>query len=118
MADEFKKITDELKKEAEDWVKYVDDQSDKIVSFIRTNTKDVKKTVNRERKKMELRSQIGEHSRALTKAYTRLGEAYYNSVADHKPMEDVKDVMALVQTNRKLVELLQDQLNALEGKGK
>ena len=114
MADEFKKITDELKKEAEDWVKYVDEQSDKVVKFVRENTKDISAAFQAERKKMELRSEIGDHTRTLNKAYMRLGEAYYNSTAEHKAMEDVKDLMALIQSNRKLVQLLQNQLNSLE----
>ena len=116
MADEFKKIADDFKKEAEDWVRYVDKQSDKVVQFVRANTKDLTDAVKKEQKKMELRSQIGEHTRTLNKAYTRLGEAYYNSASEHKPMADVADVMALIQSNRKLVELLKDQLNALEQK--
>ena len=116
MADEFKKLADDLKKGAEEWVNYVDKQSDKVVDFIRTNTKELTEAVKKEQKKMELRSQIGEHTRALNKAYTRLGEAYYASASEHKAMTDVSDVMALIQSNRKLVDLLKEQLKRLEGK--
>ncbi len=114
MADEIKKIADDLMKEAEDWVKYVDVQSDKVVKFVRDNTKDISGAIKKERRKIELRSEIGEHTRTLNKAYTRLGEAYYNSTAEHKAMEDVKDLMALIQSNRKLLDLLQQQLDTLE----
>lgn len=105
---------DEFKKAAQDWAKYVDEQSDKIVKLLDESTKNLSGTVKKERKKLELRSQIGEHTRALNKAYTRLGEAYYNSVSEGKKMEEMQDVMDLVYSNRKVVELLNKELKMLE----
>jgi 23S rRNA pseudoU1915 N3-methylase RlmH len=75
MADEMKKLEQELKKfstrfekSTNDWMKYVDSESDKVVKFVRDNTKDLSDTIARERKKIELRSQIGEHTRSLEEA--------------------------------------------------
>jgi vacuolar-type H+-ATPase subunit E/Vma4 len=115
LEDEIRKIADDMRKEAEDWVKNVDEQSDKVVKFIRENTKELSAAIEKERKKMELRSEIGEHTRALTKAYTRLGEAYYDSIAQRRSIGDVNDLLSLINSNKKLVDLLQSQLDELEG---
>lgn len=123
MADEMKKLENELKrfsnrmeKEAGKWLNYVDTESDKVVRFIKDNTKDLSDTIAKERRKIELRSEIGERSRALAKAYARLGEAYYESLQNRRSMDDIKDVVALIDSNRKVVDLLNDQLSGLEGK--
>lgn len=107
MMEDFKKMTD-------DWVKFVDESSDKVADFVTKSTKDMTGALKKERRKMELRSQIGEHTRALTKAYTRLGEAYYDAKISGKEVEGMQDVMDLVHSNRKVVELLKAQLEELE----
>ncbi len=121
MADEMKKIEEEIRKLGEQfeaqtnkWLKYVDSESDKVVRFVKGNTKDFSDTISRERRKIELRSEIGERTRTLTKAYTRLGEAYYDSMKNGRNMDSMKDVIALIDSNRKLVELLQEKLDGLE----
>ncbi|MBR2767722.1 MAG: hypothetical protein IKG00_08915 [Lachnospiraceae bacterium] len=119
MADEFTKLKKEFEKQAEAWLKNVDVQSDKVVKFVNDSTKDFQTTMKNERKKMELRSEIGEHRRALNRAYTRLGEAYYDAQTSRtKEMSDVSDIMVIVQNNRRLIELLEGQLAELEGTGK
>ena len=115
MEDQIKKITEDIRKEAENWVSYVDQTSDSVVKAIRGNSKDLTDALKKERRKIELRSEIGDHSRALTKAYTRLGEAYYDAVSAHREIGDVSDIMSLISTNKKLVELLSQQLEELEG---
>jgi hypothetical protein len=107
MMEDFKKMTN-------DWVKFVDESSDKVADFVTKSTKDMTGALKKERRKMELRSQIGEHTRALTKAYTRLGEAYYDAKTSGKEVEGMQDVMDLVHSNRKVVELLKAQLEELE----
>jgi len=109
----------DIKKSANEWVKFVDEKSDQVVKLFNEGTKDFSGTVKKERKKMEIKSQIGEHTRALNKAYTRLGEAYYNSkTAGKSEPANMQDVMDLIRSNRKVVELLNDQLEALEGESK
>lgn len=104
----------ELNKKAEELVKFLNDTVDKGVKIVNESTKDITDSLKKERKKMEIRSQIGEHQRALTKAYTRLGEAYYASKSTGKAMENTEDVEGLIKSNRKVVELLSEQLEALE----
>ena len=125
MADEMKKLEQELKKfstrfekSTNDWMKYVDSESDKVVKFVRDNTKDLSDTIARERKKIELRSQIGEHTRSLNKSYIRLGEAYYESLKSGREMDDMSDVLTIIESKRRLVELLNEQLGDLEQKSK
>jgi len=115
MADEITKLMNEIQKQADAWLKNVDVQSDKVVKFVNDSTKDFQTTMMNERKKVELRSEIGEHRRALNKAYTRLGEAYYEAqVSKTKQMSDVSDVVDIVSNNLRLIELLENQLKALE----
>ena len=115
MADEITKLMNEIQKQADAWLKNVDVQSDKVVKFVNDSTKDFQGTLKSERKKMELRSEIGEHRRALNRAYTRLGEAYYEAnVSRTKEMSDVSDIMDIVTNNRRLIELLEGQLADLE----
>ncbi len=102
----------------EDWNKTLKDLNeglntmvDKTAKFIDSSTKDFSGTMEKERKKMELRSQIGQHQRAVQKGYERIGEAYVTGT-DMKTMQDVID---LVKSNNKLISLLNDQLTALEG---
>jgi cell shape-determining protein MreC len=122
MADEMKKVEETIRRyrkqienSANDWLKYVDGESDKVADYVRRNTKEISDTFAKERKKIELRSEIGEHNRALTKAYTRLGEAYYESLKNNRSLDDMKDVIALIDSNKRLIGLLNDQLKAMEG---
>jgi len=122
MADEMKKVEETIRRyrkqienSANDWLKYVDGESDKVADYVRRNTKEITDTFAKERKKIELRSEIGEHNRALTKAYTRLGEAYYESLKNNRSLDDMKDVIALIDSNKRLIGLLNDQLKAMEG---
>ncbi len=104
----------DFKKSFEDWKNFVNESSDKIVKTIDSTAKDVTDKVKLEKRKLELKSQIGEHQRAVTKAYTRLGEAYYESLTDSSALNAAKDVIELISTNRKVIDLLNDQLASLE----
>ncbi|MCH4266550.1 MAG: hypothetical protein LKF79_07900 [Solobacterium sp.] len=102
----------------DDWNKTLKDLNDglntvvdKTAKFIDSSTKDLSGTMEKERRKMELRSQIGQHQRAVQKAYERIGEAYVAG----KNMTEMKDVIDLVNSNNKLISLLDEQLKALEG---
>ncbi|NCB33246.1 MAG: hypothetical protein EOM64_05110 [Erysipelotrichia bacterium] len=101
----------------DDWNKTLKDLNDglnsmvdKTAKFIDSSTKDFSGTMEKERRKMELRSQIGQHQRAVQKAYERIGEAYTAG----ENMKTMQDVIDLVNSNNKLIKLLNDQLTALE----
>jgi len=98
----------------EDWKKELNDFADKAAKAVQAGSKDFMSVMDKERKKVEIRAQIGHHERAVTKAYTRLGEAYFNNVENGASMDSVKDVLDLIKSNKKVVELLQEQLKTLE----
>ena len=98
----------------EDWKKELNDFADKAAKAVQSGSKDFMSAMDRERKKVEIRAQIGHHERAVTKAYTRLGEAYFNNVENGASMDSAKDVLDLIKSNKKVVELLQEQLKSLE----
>ena len=98
----------------EDWKKELNDFADKAAKAVQAGSKDFMSVMDKERKKVEIRAQIGHHERAVTKAYTRLGEAYFNNVENGASMDSAKDVLDLIKSNKKVVELLQEQLKSLE----
>ena len=106
MAD-VKKTIDELQGTFEEAVS-------KAAKIVENSTKEWSGTVNKERRKMELRSQIGQHQRNVTKAYTRLGEAYFKYVEKGESMNGVGDVLDILRSNTKVIELLNEQLKALD----
>ena len=86
----------------------------KAAKIVESSTKELSGTVNKERRKMEIRSQIGQHQRNVTKAYTRLGEAYFKYVEKGESMSGVGDVLDILRSNTKVIELLNEQLKALD----
>jgi predicted ATPase len=119
MADEIEKLKKQLQDQADAWVRNVDEQSDKVVKFVNDSTRDLQKLVQAERRKLELRSEIGEHTRALNKAYVRLGEACFEAQeSGKKDLGDNADLFDLIRNKRRLIELLQEQLETLEAAGK
>lgn len=93
---------------------------DKINEFIEKGTETFKSTSKtltdqlvKERKKLEIRSQIGQHERQIHKAYERIGEAYCKHLETGESLDSLEDVIALVQSNKKVIELLNDQLSQL-----
>ena len=112
--EEIRKLGEQFEAQTNKWLKYVDSESDKVVRFVKGNTKDFSDTISRERRKIELRSEIGERTRTLTKAYTRLGEAYYDSMKSGRNLDGMKDVIALIDSNRKFVKKKKKKLDGLE----
>ena len=76
-------------------------------------TKDVMSRLSDEKEKAQVRSEIGHHSRDLSRAYEKLGRQYYESVTSGKEM-DVKDTMELIHSKELLVKLLNEKLESLE----
>lgn len=101
--EDFNTVLEELRKG-------INNAADKASVMIEESVKGIGGTLQIEKKKLELKSQIGQHQRTITKAYARIGEAYVNQ----GDMESVKDVVELVKSNQKLIALLQEQLDQLE----
>ena len=98
----------------EDWKKELEDMVNKTSKIVEEGSRDFMNAFDRERRKMEIKAQIGHHERAVTKAYTRLGEAYYKNVETGASMDAVKDVADLIRSNSKVIELLNQQLADME----
>ena len=99
------------------------DFTETISSLIEKGTETLNKTTKtitdqlaKERKKLEIKSQIGQHERQLSRAYERLGKAYFDQMESGAAMENVDDVTALIRSNRKVVKLLNEQLKQFEDK--
>lgn len=86
----------------------------KTVKSVEKGTRNVSSTIATEQKKVAIRSQIGQHQRNATKAYARLGEAYYNYVEKGVALTGIEDVLDILRSNNKVIELLQAQLQDLE----
>lgn len=100
-----------------DWKKYTGILSkiaEKSAEKLSGTTKDLSKKVNAERKKLEVKSQIGQHERQITKAYERLGEAYYKHTVSGTPMDGLDDIMEVIRSNQKVISLLEIQLKQLD----
>ena len=104
----------ELNKYAEEVKRIVTEQVNKTTKLLSENNKDITELLRRERKKMEIRSQIGQHQRQVSKAYERIGQAYYEHTEQGKSMDYIKDVMDLLRSNLKVIDLLNEQLKQLE----
>lgn len=84
------------------------------VDTLDANTRGWSETVKKERRKMELRSQIGKHQRMIQKAYARLGELYYMNHSKGVSMDQAADILNILDSNIKVVDLLKQQLEELE----
>ncbi|MBQ6450874.1 MAG: hypothetical protein IJJ29_03020 [Solobacterium sp.] len=104
---EFNKYVEEIRK-------LINDQVDKTARTITDNTREFTEVFQKERRKIELRSQIGQHQRQVSKAYERIGQAYFENIEEGKSMDHIKDVIDLLRSNRKVIELLKQQLAELE----
>lgn len=111
---DFNKMTEDFSKLVNDAGKSLADSGKKAVDLMSKSTSGMTDQLKKEKKKMDLRSRIGEHTRALNKAYTRLGEAYYDAQATGRQVEGMQDVIDLIKSNRQVVELLNEKLEVLE----
>lgn len=97
-----------------DFEKKVNDMVDDLMKKVNDVAKEVVTRFDSEKEKAQIRSEIGHNSRDLTKAYEKLGRAYYESVSKGEPMEDMKDTMEMVRSKELLVKLLNEKLDNLD----
>ena len=97
-----------------DFEKKVNDMVDDLMKKVNDVAKEVVTRFDSEKEKAQIRSEIGHNSRDLTKAYEKLGRAYYESVSKGEPMEDMKDTMEMIRSKELLVKLLNEQLDNLD----
>ena len=87
---------------------------DDLMKKVNDVAKEVVTRFDSEKEKAQIRSEIGHNSRDLTKAYEKLGRAYYESVSKGEPMEDMKDTMEMIRSKELLVKLLNEKLDNLD----
>ena len=97
-----------------DFEKKVNDMVDDLMKKVNDVAKEVVTRFDSEKEKAQIRSEIGHNSRDLTKAYEKLGRAYYESVSKGEPMEDMKDTMEMIRSKDLLVKLLNETLDNLD----
>ena len=97
-----------------DFEKKVNDMVDDLMKKVNDVAKEVVTRFDSEKEKAQIRSEIGHNSRDLTKAYEKLGRAYYESVSKGEPMEDMKDTMEMIRSKELLVKLLNEKLDKLD----
>ena len=97
-----------------DFEKKVNDMVDDLMKKVNDVAKEVVTRFDSEKERAQIRSEIGHNSRDLTKAYEKLGRAYYESVSKGEPMEDMKDTMEMIRSKELLVKLLNEKLDNLD----
>ena len=97
-----------------DFEKKVNDMVDDLMKKVNDVAKEVVTRFDSEKEKAQIRSEIGHNSRDLTKAYEKLGRAYYESVSKGEPMQDMKDTMEMIRSKELLVKLLNEKLDNLD----
>ena len=97
-----------------DFEKKVNDMVDDLMKKVNDVAKEVVTKFDSEKEKAQIRSEIGHNSRDLTKAYEKLGRAYYESVSKGEPMEEMKDTIEMIRSKEMLVKLLNEKLDGLD----
>ncbi len=102
------------KKMTDDFTRFVSDTATSFAKLVNDGARTAADYASVTRQKLELKSQIGEHTRTLNKSYARLGEAYYDASTAGKPVEGMNDVLNLIKSNRELIQLLNEKLATLD----
>ena len=101
----FDKVLDVLK-----------ESKSKAEEFLQGASKTVTEKVSFEKKKIDLKSSIGEQSKAIDSAFYQLGQAYYQNQLDGTPIENTTELMDAIKVAKEKVESLTNELNNLTGK--
>ncbi len=96
-----------------DFEKQFNEITGKLAKAVTDGVKVAKSVADEQTAKLKLRAEIGQNERDITKAYNRLGQAYYEAKINNAEMSDVNDVLDLIRSKKKLIELLQEKLDAM-----
>ena len=77
-------------------------------------TETVLKKLDTEKRKAEIRSEIGHNARELSKAYEKLGREYFLLKEGSIQETDEKETFAKIRDKEKLIELLNEKLDQLD----
>ena len=97
----------------DEMVKKINDYADKALKKTKEAGETVISRLDAEKKKAEIRSEVGHTSRDLSKLYEKLGRAYYNAKEMGTVIDNEKETFDLIRTKEKCIELLNEKLNTL-----
>lgn len=92
----------------------VNELIDKASKTIEEGSKSLLSRLDFEKKKAEIRSEIGHTSRDLTKAYEKLGREFFEAKMNNREFEDSASTFELIKSKEKVLELLHDKLTQVE----
>lgn len=87
---------------------------DKASKTIEEGSRTLLSRLDFEKKKAEIRSEIGHTSRDLTKAYEKLGREFYEAKISNKEFTDSSSTFELIKSKEKVLKLLHDKLSQIE----
>ena len=87
---------------------------DKLTSLVNNGTEKAKVILDRETSKAKIRSEIGRNKKELVEAYERLGRNYYASKVTDIELEGEDELMSVIRSKEKLIELLNEKLADLD----
>ena len=87
---------------------------DEALKAMRETTETVLKKLDTEKRKAEIRSEIGHNARELSKAYEKLGREYFLLKEGSIQETDEKETFAKIRDKEKLIELLNEKLDQLD----
>ncbi len=99
---------------SEDFNAKVNEFVEKAGKTIEEGSKNLLSKLDYEKRKAEIRSEIGHASRDLTKAYERLGREFYEAKVNNREFTDSCNTFELIRTKEKVLELLHERLTRVE----
>ncbi len=81
---------------------------------MKETTESILKKIELEKRKAEIKSEIGHNSRELSKSYEKLGRQYFSYKEEHTEIGGEKETFELIRSKEKLIELLNEKLDQLE----
>ena len=94
--------------------KAVEDGSKEVLGTLNEKGKQVLSMLELEKKKAEIRSEIGHNSSDLSTAYEKLGRDYYTAKMAGHDLSSNNETFSLIRSKEKVIELLNEKLDLLE----
>lgn len=97
-----------------DFAEKLNNFKEEAMKAMKETSEYVLKKFDTEKRKAEIRSEIGHNARELSKAYEKLGRQYFNHKENGIEIGGEKDTFELIRAKEKLIELLNEKLDQLE----
>lgn len=100
--------------EEKDITTKVHEAADKVARTIMTGSKNVMSRLDAEKAKAEIRAEIGHNARDLSRAYEKLGRAYYSALTAGEDLQNEEGTLELIRSKEKIIELLNEKLDQMD----